>query len=289
MHQYYCDSLIAYGHIRLANKDSGVLEIYLNQWGYVCDDGWDRIASEVVCKQLGQDRLISFETGVEVNNLLYPFLIDDVECNGNESTIFECTHTLKHNCASGEHVSITCGSVETMTTPTTPTTSTPTTPTTSTPTTPTTSTPTTSTTTTTTTAPTTSTTTTTTTTPTTSTTTTIPTTSTTPTLGAEDIIEQLDDIMNELDEAETISDDKSGQTADMAKVVIDASNDNVDIEGEEKNKILENAATTAQTIVNKTNGTFSDETTEKITDLLSSIVNGSSDIQASTESQVFCS
>ena len=105
----------------------------------------------------------------------------------------------------------------------------------------------------------------------------------------EEITNALDDIMNELDEAETISDDKSGQTADMTKVVIDASNDNVDIEDEEKNKILESAATTAQTIVNKTNGTLSNETTEKITDLLSSIVNGSSDIQASTESQVFCS
>ena len=117
------------------NKDSGILEIYLNQWGYVCDDGWDRIASEVVCKQLGLERLISYETGVEINDLLYPFLIDDVKCIGNESTIYECTHTLRHNCASGEHVSITCSSNQTMTTPTTSTTAIPTTSTTAIPTT----------------------------------------------------------------------------------------------------------------------------------------------------------
>ena len=134
--------LIAYGQIRLSNRDAGVLEIYLNEWGYVCDDGWNRIASEVVCRQLGFENLINFKTGVEVNNRLYRFLIDNVECNGNESTIYECTHTLRHNCGSGEHVSITCGSIEVMTTNTTsvttPTTTTDTTPTTTTDTTPTT-------------------------------------------------------------------------------------------------------------------------------------------------------
>ena len=110
-------------------------------------------------------------------------------------------------------------------------------------------------------------------------------------LTTEIITNTLDGIMDDLDEVETISDDKSGQTADITKVVIDASNENVDIEGEEKSKILENAAMTAQTIVEKTNGTFSNETAEKITGLLSSIIDGSSDIQESesTVPQVPCS
>ena len=108
---------IDYGHIRLSNRDAGVLEVYLNQWGYVCDNGWNRVASEVVCKQLGQLSLISFKTGVEVSKFLYQFLLDGVECTGNESTIYECTHTLRHNCRRGKHVSVTCSSGQTIATP----------------------------------------------------------------------------------------------------------------------------------------------------------------------------
>ena len=110
-------------------------------------------------------------------------------------------------------------------------------------------------------------------------------------LTKEQITSALDGIMDELDEVEFISDDKSGKTADLIKVVIDASNDNAEIDDKEKNKIFKNAATIAQTIVEKTNGTFSNETTEKITDLLSSIVSGSSVLQESesTVLQVLCS
>ena len=54
---YYCGVGCTEGDVRLAqgnNEREGRVEICKsNQWGTVCDDGWDRLDSRVVCRQLG--------------------------------------------------------------------------------------------------------------------------------------------------------------------------------------------------------------------------------------------
>ena len=94
---------------------------------------------------------------------------------------------------------------------------------------------------------------------------------------------ELDEINNDIDSAESISDEESGLTAALVIVIIDAANNNSDINSENRSRILESAVMLTQMIIEKTNGTFTNETTERITELLSSIVNGSSAIQESEQ------
>ena len=75
-----------------ANASEGRVEIYWqNQWSTVCDDLWDDNDASVVCKQLG------YSGGSARSNAFYGegvgiILLDNVECYGNESSLFDCKH-----------------------------------------------------------------------------------------------------------------------------------------------------------------------------------------------------
>ena len=88
--------------------------------------------------------------------------------------------------------------------------------------------------------------------------------------------DRIEDIMDDVNDADSVSDALSGQRADQAKLVIDASNDNQDFKGEDKSQILEDSARIIDMIVEKMDGAFSDETANSIAGLLSSVVEGCS-------------
>ena len=100
---------------------------------------------------------------------------------------------------------------------------------------------------------------------------------------AEEAQNKIDDIVAMLNESETISDETSAETAAFTKVIIDAVNNNDDISNENKIELLETAVSTINLIVEKTNETFSDETTSKITELLSSIVSVDASVEQDPE------
>ena len=99
------------GTLRLNGRTTGfegILEIYhSNRWGSICDDGWDEVASEVACKQMGFREYISYSTSSTITN---KFWLDDVRCNGDETSITSCS-TLPwgdENCGSSEGIFLRC-------------------------------------------------------------------------------------------------------------------------------------------------------------------------------------
>ncbi|XP_052271847.1 deleted in malignant brain tumors 1 protein-like [Dreissena polymorpha] len=103
--------------IRLINgyrPSQGRLEVfYNNTWGTVCDDGFNSSAAIVVCRMLGFSG--NGFAPAALNSTTYgqgtgPIWLDDVRCNGTESSLSYCrtTHWGEHNCGHGKDVGVDC-------------------------------------------------------------------------------------------------------------------------------------------------------------------------------------
>ena len=78
-------------------------------WGTVCDDSFDDNDALVICKMLGYERgtaKIEAHYGQGAGNIF----MDDMECNGNERSIFECHYSGwgTHNCEHNEDAAVEC-------------------------------------------------------------------------------------------------------------------------------------------------------------------------------------
>uniref|UniRef100_A0A672HDV4 SRCR domain-containing protein n=1 Tax=Salarias fasciatus TaxID=181472 RepID=A0A672HDV4_SALFA len=93
------------------NNCSGTVEIFHSgQWGTVCDDSWDLLDAEVVCRQLGCGRVLSAPTGARFGQGSGPIWYDDVMCTGSETKLSECWHPGigSHNCGHSEDAGVIC-------------------------------------------------------------------------------------------------------------------------------------------------------------------------------------
>ncbi|XP_067222123.1 scavenger receptor cysteine-rich type 1 protein M130-like [Chanodichthys erythropterus] len=94
-----------------SNNCSGRVEIlYDDQWGTVCDDGWDIEDAEVVCRQLGCGRAVSANSEAYFGQGSDPIWLDDVECSGSESSLTQCSQNSlgNHNCGHQEDAGVVC-------------------------------------------------------------------------------------------------------------------------------------------------------------------------------------
>uniref|UniRef100_A0A8C7X4N0 Neurotrypsin n=1 Tax=Oryzias sinensis TaxID=183150 RepID=A0A8C7X4N0_9TELE len=101
-----------------AGSHEGRLEIfYQGQWGTVCDDGWTKSNSQVVCRQLGYrtgETLLlegpDIPPGPRFGVGSGPILLDDVNCTGKEPSLLLCSRRewLCHDCSHQEDVHIAC-------------------------------------------------------------------------------------------------------------------------------------------------------------------------------------
>jgi len=94
-------------------QQDGRLEVYHNNvTGTVCRDYFDDAAARVVCNMLGYG-YIGWSIGTRYGAGSGPIWLDDVRCNGTETSISQCRHNGwgSHNCDHNNDVSVSCATM----------------------------------------------------------------------------------------------------------------------------------------------------------------------------------
>ncbi|XP_067321106.1 deleted in malignant brain tumors 1 protein-like isoform X4 [Anolis sagrei] len=119
--EYYYDSDrlfymagVICSELRLVNgpdRCSGYLEVLHNQqWGTVCDSGWDARDAQVVCRELNCGDVSTAFGGVRYGQGSGLIWLENVNCTGEETSLAACPKSPwgKHSCNHSQDVSVQC-------------------------------------------------------------------------------------------------------------------------------------------------------------------------------------
>ena len=86
--------------------------LYEGEWGTICDDNWNIKNAEVICRMLGYPVALSSKGNAAYGVGSGTILLDDVQCDGDEANIADCSHSGwgVSNCGHAEDASVECSS-----------------------------------------------------------------------------------------------------------------------------------------------------------------------------------
>ncbi|CAG5124145.1 unnamed protein product, partial [Candidula unifasciata] len=110
------DPDVSYSSLRSSSKsmNSGTVQVYKGgKWGYVCENGWDLIDANVVCREIGFTRgaassKIKNGTLLESQKTNASILLNDLHCSGTENTLHDCPYSLLNDCSHDQTASVEC-------------------------------------------------------------------------------------------------------------------------------------------------------------------------------------
>ena len=94
-----------------SSSNEGRVEVYYNgTWQTVCDHYWDINEAHVVCRQLGYRGAVTAHKNAHFGRGTGTILLDNLHCNGTESSLLRCTHNglNVHNCGHCDDAGVTC-------------------------------------------------------------------------------------------------------------------------------------------------------------------------------------
>ena len=84
------------------------------QWGGICDHGFDINDADVICRMLGfPSAALAFSSAYAWYGPVESgenFVLDDLECTGNETSVFDCLHNgeWNENCGATDIAGVLC-------------------------------------------------------------------------------------------------------------------------------------------------------------------------------------
>ncbi|XP_039342721.1 antigen WC1.1-like [Mauremys reevesii] len=93
---------------------SGRVEVwYRGSWGTVCDDSWDMVDANVVCKQLGCGSAVSAPGKAAFGEGTGPIWMEMLNCRGTESSLWDCPAKPwgDNNCGHKEDAAVNCSAL----------------------------------------------------------------------------------------------------------------------------------------------------------------------------------